>query len=279
MKTAERVFCPGYPRTAEGYIQFPNDVPRRRELFSELSFQHPAKANIWMIEALVDWVSKPGETILDPFGGTGTIMVATLRPDGPRRVVLLEDAPIFYSMEMDSREKFIGRGVDGNLIMCLLGDNREYLPMKVDHAIFSPPYASVLKSSPKADSSKALAGSSYVHKEGLGEDVFKDYLGTEKNFGRLNPFFYNQQMAKLYELLLQSVRIGGTMTVIVQDLMRGGERNELSQWVLRTCVRSGWQLEDWFERYSPGTGFKKLHKSKGREVVENESCIVFRRPG
>jgi hypothetical protein len=130
----------------------------------------------------------------------------------------------------------------------------------------------------KLDSTKHLGGSTYVNQES-GHQVFEDYRGTKDNLGRLNPFFYNQAMARIYGQLIASLRPGGTMTVIVQDLIQGGARTQLSNWVMRTCVRQGMELLEWHCRYSPGTGFKQERRSKGFKVVENEDLVILRKPG
>lgn len=293
---ANTPFCPDYPKyypegktapfAKEGYIQFPRDIERRREFFYSESMKHPAKANIWMIERLVELVSPypqgAGDMLLDPMSGTGTLMMATLQPSGwgwsGRYVTLIEDSAIFHYYQTHSKEMFIKRGVPPEAITLIHGSCQDYLPLPVDHIIFSPPYSSVMNFKVRAESTATLAGSTYS--EGVGTpNVFDDYLGTDKNFGRLNQFLYNQRISREYGKMIEGLSPGGTLTVIVQDLMQGGKRANLSEWVMRTCVRQGAELLRWECRYAPGTGFKKERKSKGYEVVENEDIILMRKPG
>lgn len=289
---ATRPFCPDLPRYTpedegqpfrdQGYIQFPYDIPRRREYFCADSFKHPAKANIFLIERIAELVSKPGERLLDPMSGTGTLMMATLGPGGQgwsgKEVVLVEDAAIFHYYQQQSRELFLRRGVPDYAITLLHGPCQDFLPLPVDHIIFSPPYSSVLKFEAKEESTRALGGSTYVGDEG-GPTVFEDYLGTKANFGRLNQFMYNQKISIQYGRMIDGLRPGGTLTVIVQDIMQGGKRAQLSQWVMRTCVRQGVELVRWEVRHAPGTGYKKSMKAKGYNVVEGEDIIIMRKPG
>lgn len=298
---ANRPFCPDYSRftpegsTApfkeEGYIMFPRDVERRRQYFCPDSMKHPAKANIYMVERLVNlvspWPGGAGDTLLDPMSGTGTLMMATLAPTGGwsgRSVILIEDSAIFHYYQQQSREMFLKRGVPDYAITLLHGGCQDFLPLPVDHIIFSPPYSSVMNFKVKADSTAFLAGGTYGGytgdrvEERNDQNVFEDYLGTEKNFGRLNQFMYNQKISIEYGKMIQGLRPGGTLTVIVQDLMQGGKRVKLSEWVMRTCVRQGAELLRWECRYAPGTGFKRERKSKGYEVVENEDLIILRKP-
>ena len=77
-----------YPLDPEtGWIKFPVDQKWRHEIFPDEVFKHPAKANMYLIDALVDHLTKPGESIIDPFGGTGTLMIAALKG---RKVTLIE---------------------------------------------------------------------------------------------------------------------------------------------------------------------------------------------
>src|SRR4030042_2475629 len=89
---SSREFAPKYERenSKEGWplIKFPLDKKWRGELFPELRLaDHPAKANMYLVEACIDYVSEPGETVLDIMSGTGTIMIAALKG---RKVVMIE---------------------------------------------------------------------------------------------------------------------------------------------------------------------------------------------
>jgi hypothetical protein len=59
-----------------------------------------------------------------------------------------------------------------------------------------------------------------------------------------------------------------------------GERRRiyLSDWLLRTCIRLGFEQVAWFKRSARGTGFKRLWASRGYEVVNDEDMVIFRRP-
>ena len=68
------------------------------------------------------------------------------------------------------------------------------------------------------------------------------------------------------------------MTIILKDHTKGGKRIKLSDWAMRVSIRAGFELQDWFKRYSRGTGYLQLHKSKGVDVVEDEDLIIMQRP-
>lgn len=269
---ATKVFAPNYQRDESGFIHFPRDVELRRELFCPEAMAHPAKANLYLLQAIIDHVSEPGDKLLDPMSGTGSLMMATLPVESARSVWLIEDAPVFHYQQTLSKEKFVAMGVPESAIMLLHGPCQEYLPLTsfFDHVIFSPPYANVMVPPGGKD-----------YKGGFAEERqgYEDYKGaSDKNLGRMSTFFYNQEAAKVYRLLLESLKQGGTMTVVVQDKIKGGKREGLSDWVMRTCIRAGFELLYWEKRYSHGSGMKNLLRSKGVTVVEDEDIIGFRKP-
>lgn len=54
------------------------DIYWRARLFDEASFTHHAKANLNLVQALVDRFSVVGDLVFDPMGGSGSIFVAAL---------------------------------------------------------------------------------------------------------------------------------------------------------------------------------------------------------
>ena len=55
------------------------------------SFDHPAKAQLFMVEALVEYLSEPGDIVVDPFGGPGTCLVCVPMGRGGGRLELMEE--------------------------------------------------------------------------------------------------------------------------------------------------------------------------------------------
>lgn len=233
--------------------------------------QHPAKANLFMIEEIVKHVSEIGDTILDIMAGTGSILVAALLD---RRVVLIDVEEGYHRLQKEAVAKLTVASPEiSTQATLLLGDCLAFLPLPgVDHIIFSPPYGTSMqrRKDPKADSDKYLSGS---YKEGLA-----DYSASHKNVGRMSEFLYNRTMKNIYTKCFDCLPTGGTMTIILKDHMKAGKRIRLSDWALRCCVRAGFELFEWHKRHSPGTGYLKLWKSKGYEVVEDEDIIIVRRP-
>jgi len=266
-------FCPELTRTDEGWVVFPDDVAIRKQYFPPQVMQHPAKANIHMIQAIVDMVSKEGETILDPMSGTGTIMVAALTG---RRVVLVEVENGYHEMQKAGLMVFeiLRPDVRGKILL-INADCRKVLPLPCDHIIFSPPYAGILKFQAKKESTRSLSGSY--------KDSIQDYSASPGNVGTTNRFFYNQAMEVVYGKCFESLRPGGTMTIILQDSFeQDGDGNRrrvfLSKWMERVCHRAGFATLAWNKRLASGTGFKRLWQSRGMEMVMDEDIVTYIKP-
>jgi len=277
-------FGAGYPKTEEGWFQFPKDQQRRRELFPAGVFKHPAKANMFLIEELVKHLTKPGETLLDPFAGTGTLLLAA--PMG-RNVICLELESMFVDLINEAANAMLEdaavQGTDGiklGNVIVLPGDCRQLLPIPCDHAIFSPPYANVsVRSNPftgrKTYDARTKGEGPDKFKEGL--DAYSGKDSSRLNMGLLNPFFFGRQMQGIYAKLQRSIREDGTMTVITRDMMGSDGRVMLAKDVIRSATQAGFRMLEWHKHKRAGSPRTDLEESRGHEVIRDEDIVVFRR--
>ena len=260
-------FAPDVPRNEQGWILFPQrDSEWRKQLFPPEVSRHIAKANMHLIQALVEYLTEPGDTILDPFGGTGTLLIARLMG---RNVSLIELEPAFLGIIRDTTDKWwmnkpglITGDTYGNVTL-RPGDCRLVMPQFCDHAIFSPPYAQAM----------GKAGKKFTEYE---DD--KLYRGSMLNLGRLNPYLYTESMDTVYKLLGQSVPPGGFVAVIIKDQMRGDSRIHLSEGATRSATRAGFELFEWHKWLPPGSSYQAIHKSQGHNVVPDEDILIYRKP-
>jgi DNA modification methylase len=264
-------FAADMPRDSNGWFLFPRDVEKRRGLFPDKVFEHPAKANLFLTEELVLYLSNEGDTVLDPFGGTGTTMVAAI---WGRNVVVIDVEPQYCDLMNEAAEewqqvKFRGSPLLGS-IKVVQGDCRQVLPIPCNAVITSPPY------------SIALGGSTGLKDVGRSnvQGSLSAYSGADAsslNMGRLNPFYFEQAMAKVYKGLADSLSPGGSLALITKDFVRGGSRFMLSEGIIRQASRCGLKLQDWFKWKTPGTAQRKLMASKGSQVIEDEDILCFRK--
>lgn len=266
-------FASEYLRNEDGLILFPRDSDYRKELFPLLKLdEHPAKANIYLVQAIVEYASEPEETIMDIMAGTGTIMTAALIG---RRVVCLdieEDYVRILEQGANSLER-IAPGIR-DMITIIEGDCLKLLPLPItDHIIFSPPYANIMRKT-GGKTGKMLDA---LSRETLGEGMLK-YSKHPNNIGNLNEFLYHQVMERIYKKTLDSLPVGGTLTIILKDHIEKGERAGLPERCTRDCVRLGFELADTYYWLPPGTVYTSMMRARGDLVVDEEAIIMLRRP-
>ncbi len=259
-----------YEKDEHGWILFPTyDVQRRRDLFPQEVFAHPAKANIFLMEEIIEHTTKPGDTILDPFGGTGTTMIAAL---SGRNVTTIEIEQGYLELQQRIHSEWLDTpDLAKNLgdITQLYGDCRLVLPVYCNHVIFSPPYSTALGKSTGLDKDVAK-----------GQEAFTEwgkYSDSSNNLGNLNPFLFGKAMEKVYQGLSMSVPPGGTMTVITKDIMRNQLRVFLSKDCIATCNSLGFELKEWHKWKTSGSAQAKIMRSKGAEVIWDEDILIFRK--
>lgn len=273
-----KTFAPNYPRDEQGRVLFPPDHVRRKELFTPESFEHPAKAQLFMVEELVKYLSEPGDLIVDPFGGTGTLLVGT----GMGRTVWLIELSEDY-------QKLIAKNISymelyGNPPGALYkGPCQEAIPLignntdGVQAFIFSPPYAGAL----------ATAGGKLADWGGYTREHTNTYSDTSQlqgnmspfNLGGFNDFMFRQEMKKIYTLCLEALRPGGFTAVIIKDRMNKGVKEEFGYQALQDMLAIGYEVYDWQRLYMAGSHYTKWHRSKGTRVIDEEHLIMMRKPG
>ncbi|MFZ5501009.1 MAG: DNA methyltransferase, partial [Candidatus Micrarchaeota archaeon] len=163
-----KTFAPQYERTEEGWVIFPRDVEYRKSLFPPEVMKHPAKFNLYLVESLVEYLTLPGQTVLDPFAGSGSIMVAALLG---RKVKVIELEPHYAETLRESALSF-----EEGMIWVSEGDCRQLLPVPCDCVITSPPYSNISRTSPLPD---------------LKGEILP-YMSHPLNLGRLSDFYFVQ---------------------------------------------------------------------------------------
>lgn len=268
------MFAPEYPRNEQGWILFPRDVQDRKSLFfPEEVMKHPAKMNFHLQQAIIEYVAQEGDVLLDPFGGTGTLMIAALQG---YRVILLEIEDGYHKLQQQAKEE-LNKQVPGagDLVILLHGDNRLMLPMPCNHIITSPPYAQAMNIS-RVRKKREDAPDNWLVEQ---DQRMMEYSKSPRNISKLNQFLYNQEIKKVYRLCYQSLLPGGTMTTVIKDRIDNGQRVYLSKWADKVCKEAGFELELWEKWKAPGHGFTKIAQSQGKMVVEDEDVLIYRKRG
>lgn len=57
------MFAKNFQRNSKGWVKFPQDARLRKIIFPEEVMRHPAKANLFMLQAIIDYLYKPGQDV------------------------------------------------------------------------------------------------------------------------------------------------------------------------------------------------------------------------
>ena len=260
-------FAADYERNEEGWILFPRDIERRKEMYPQEVFDHPAKANMVLTEELIYYLTEVGDTVLDPFGGTGTTMLAALH-GRPTILVDIEGrfCDLMEKVNLSWGSFFRDDPFSAADVRIIHGDCRQVLPVPCDAIITSPPYATALHTG-KKEQDKILVEKHQPQMINM----------SSLNLSRLNPFFFGKAMVKVYQRMAESLPSGGPLAIIIKDMMRGDKRVLLSEVCIRDAQRAGFKYKEWFKWKPPGSFFVAQAKSKGGNVVEDEDIIIFRK--
>lgn len=261
-------FAPGRKRNEDGWIIYPSDTAWRKSLFPPQVMKHPAKMQMWLQKDIIEYVSKPGDVIMDPTAGTGTVMIAALEG---KPVICMDIEERYHQLEQEVYDGLKQSHPDMSPVTLLLGDCRFLLPIQCNHIITSPPYAGAM------DIRKVRKGEEDDELVEADRQMV-EYSKDKRNISKLNTFLYNQAMERVYKLCYESLIPGGTLTIVLKDRIEKGKRVYLSKWVDRVCKKMGFAEHSWFKWKAPGSRFTSDRRAKGLETVDDEDVIIWRKP-
>jgi len=236
--TTDTSFAPDYTRNEEGLIMFPDDRSLRRQLFPN-KVEHPAKNNLYMLQELVLHLSEPGDIILDPMAGAGSMMWMA-RHD--RKMWLIELQPTYAELQRQNRAAFDGE------ITLFEGDCRKILPFPpiIQAVIFSPPYSNQIK--------------------------------LNDNLSKLNDFQFDRAMTDIYRRIFESLKPGGFMCCVIKDQMKKGQRVTFGLQHVRIAIRVGFTTYEWHKRHAIGALFGRYNLKQGIAQVTDEHMLILQKP-
>ena len=186
--------------------------PRQRK---DSEFTHPAKFPEDLVERYVSFFTKKGQTVLDPFLGVGSTIVAC--EDMGRKGVGIEYSKKYAGLAKKRLKKMGAKGdhivVQGNSsnLKEIWSDKKNKLPEQVDFIITSPPYWNML------GESRGNVLSAHQKRKEKGLDM--KYSSNKSDLGNVQD--YNEFLKALKDIFDQSydvLKSGGYMVVVLQNL-------------------------------------------------------------
>ncbi len=271
--------------TSTALWTFPVDLPARRLYFCTEVFSHPAKLHLGLLQRLIDKYTRPGETILDPMAGTGSLMIAATQQ---RNVILRDIQPEYVDMMNRSLPKVRHQAaLFAGLIDIGLCDARALECPHFDHIITSPPYGFEASSESiearRRRMEKGLAmgrrWKQFIENPGSAQAAngFR-YEGGQNNTGNKSGRNYWADMRQIYQRCAELLPSGGCLILVIKNHYRRGILKDVTGQTVAEVQPLGLRLEAQHGRYIDNPSlWQRRRREQGLPIVDVEDVLVFRK--
>lgn len=248
--------------------KFKRDHHQRAQLFHPDSFKHSGRANLNLLSALLQY-APGGEIVLDPMGGTGSILIAT---DHQHPVVCGELEGHWAFISEANRKSIAGQRLiaASTPALCCQWDASR-LPLasgSIPFIITSPPYWDML--SDWHINSKGLQDSHEIYGPAYGLDP--------RNLGNVHIYEdYLRAMALVYCECHRLLGPGRKLVLILKDRVHKFKRVPLVRDTIALCTALGFNLVGHVERETIPSLHRRtnmLHNPES-ETVDTEVSLIF----
>jgi predicted RNA methylase len=275
--------------TTTDLLELGSDRALRRRLFTEASFEHPAKLNLNLLSWLLERYTRPGDTIADPMAGIGGLCYAALLQ---RNVVLREIEPRWLThCHRNAAQILRLAGLFAGSIQIGQADAREPWGYTADHVVFSPPYGCDFQHRRTAEGylaqrARRLAAVPHTrrwqqllrqaHASGAVGFELATYGQHPAQIGHLRGAAYWQAMTAVYAQARNALKPGGVMILIIKDHIKDGERVRVADQTVDLCGSLGFALtERHARRVWPISLWQRRRKEQGKPIVEEEDILIL----
>ncbi|MHA2118726.1 MAG: DNA methyltransferase [Candidatus Thorarchaeota archaeon] len=182
---------------------------------SSTQMQHPAKFPEELVKRFLDFFTKEGNWVLDPFAGVGSTLIACKEVERNSVGIELEDE--FVRIGISALNEMDGNGAhhllqgDSMRIVDLLDKHFDGQSPQFDYVITSPPYWNMLR--------KSRGGNDSVHKERAKKGLKQHYSDSAEDLGNIENYDeYIDSMGQLLGNLKPLLSDRAYLTVIVQNM-------------------------------------------------------------
>lgn len=246
--------------------------PRSR---SKNQMTHPAKFPEELVVRFVEYFTRAGGWVIDPFAGVASTMVACKTLN--RSSVGVELNPEF--VEIGQKEL---KATSGSGIHCILtGDSMDIAAIletqfgdevpEFEYLITSPPYYNMLK--------KSRGGNETVHKERGKKGLKQHYSGSPSDLGNIESYEeYLENVGLVIDAVYPYLRNGAYLTVVVQNMLDEGNLIRPIAWDLAKRLSETYQLRQeqvWCQdnKRLGCWGFPSTYISN----VHHHYCLIFQK--
>jgi hypothetical protein len=266
---------------------FPVDRGLRTKLFGREAFNHPAKLHLGLLQRLIDLYTAPGETLLDPMAGSGSLMLAATQQ---RHVILRDVQPEYVGLMLASAPRVrYWAGFFAGLIDIDQADAKTLQCPPFEHILMSPPYGFETGSGISAerrlqilqDKKYGRRWAAYLNQlEGCGVSPsvaagFR-YAGGQENIGNKSGRNYWREMQQVYMHLRGIMPSGGRLILVLKNHYRRHQLHDVVGMTVSLVERLGLPLVARHGRVvRPLSLWQRRRLERGEPVVEVEDVLVF----
>jgi len=174
--------------------------------------QHPATFPAAVAERFIKFFTRRGQTVLDPFVGSGSTIIAARQLGRNAIGIELYEHNIQLAVGiLDYYYPLLGgEFIHGDALKAM--QNMVKRGKMVDYIIFSPPYCDTLK--------KSSGGATTRHKERMEEGLDIEYGDDKRDLGNMNLVGWTEAMIAVARVGHELVPPGRYMTIIIQNEVR-----------------------------------------------------------
>lgn len=197
--------------------------PRNKKLLEHL---HPAKYPEDLIAKFIQFFTKEGMWVFDPFLGTGSTLVAC--DQTKRNGIGIELTQKWAEIAAARTDQYVVRGDCRDLL--------SYQMPPIDFSISSPPYWDMLNHS--------RGGSASTQKARIKAGMDAAFSDDEADMGNILDYqAFMDDLLKMYADILQIMRPGAYIAVVMQNQLKQKQKYFPIAWEFALKMRDfGWQL-------------------------------------
>lgn len=262
----------------ERWLFFTRSVLRTsypREYGHDLRKRHGANKPPRLMKALVEFFTKGGQRVLDPFAGVGGTLVGCSIAEPPRRCTGIEINPDWAAIhaEVAARHPELPpQEMLGGDCRALLADADRFPDGCFDFVATDPPYNVHLERTMcdgKYDASHANRRTDYDMRSGDPADL--------ANLGSYGG--YLDAMEEVFRLCLRVTRPGGYMAVIVRNAYQGGEYLFTHADLARRGKAAGWTPKGEIVWYQTGSRLRPYgYPASYVPNIAHQYVVILRKP-
>lgn len=232
------------------------------------AYGHPAPFLVGDVQRLISLFTKKGMTVLDPFVGSGSALVASSK---------LGRSSVGIDLNRAYRKLAVARLKDSSGWDYRVGDSLDVLDDigEVDYIVTSPPYHNILRNDGKGV--RHANGKSYRRGARDGVVFYTDHPNDLGNFDRYEDFTaaFGRIMAKAFHRL----RPGRYCTIVISDFTVGKKEVNVQSDVVKAMTAAGYEFTGTTVLFQPVKplfpfGYPFAYKINHH----HQNLITFRRP-